>query len=151
MISYLDLTGASGAAYRFARIENATPPTAHSGLYLYVREADGQPPVVLFLGETENLMTGSAGRWAEAQANHGATALFTRLHVGAAARRAELADILTIATPVMNPPLEIAPAPAPEPEPEPRPEPQRSPKAAAEPQADAAPLADMDIPAPPKA
>jgi hypothetical protein len=138
MISYLDLYGASGAAYRFARIENATPPTAHSGLYLYVRETAGAPPEVVFLGETENLMTGSAGRWAEAQASHGATALFTRLHVGAAARRAELFDILSAATPVMNPPLDVPPAPAPVETPEP--------EAAAE----ATPVSDMDIPAPPK-
>lgn len=139
MISYLDLHGASGAAYRFARIENATPPTAHSGLYLYVREAADAPPVVVFLGETENLMTGVAGRWAEAQAEQGATALFTRLHVGAAARRAELHDILSAATPVMNPPLEVPAAPAPTAAPEP------------EAQAEAAPASDMDIPAPPKA
>lgn len=137
MISYLDLYGASGAAYRFARIENATPPTAHSGLYLYVREEADQAPVVVFLGETENLMTGSAGRWAEAQGQHGATALFTRLHVGAAARRAELHDILAVATPVMNPPLEAAPAPAP---------------AAAQPDAaESAPAPDMDIPSSPTA
>jgi hypothetical protein len=140
MISYLDLTGVSGAAYRFARIENARPPTAHSGLYLYVREEADAAPAVLFLGETENLMTGAAGRWAEAQAKHGATALFTRLHVGAAARRAELFDILSAATPVMNPPLEVPPAPAP------------PPAAAPEPEAapEATPLSDMDIPAPPK-
>lgn len=109
MISYLDLHGASGAAYRFARTENATPPTAHSGLYLYVRENAGDPPVVLFLDQTENLMTGATGRWAEAVRDHGATALFTRLHVGATARKAELVDILSVAVPVMNPPFE-APA-----------------------------------------
>jgi hypothetical protein len=136
MISYLDLTGASGAAYRFARIENATPPTAHSGLYLYVREAADAPPVVVFLGETENLMTGVAGRWAEAQGEHGATALFTRLHVGAAARRAELFDILSAATPVMNPPLEVPPAPVAAPQ--------------AEASAEPTPASDMDIPSPPK-
>ena len=143
MISYLDLYGASGAAYRFARIENATPPTAHSGLYLYVREAPEQPPVVVFLGEAENLMTGVRGRWTEAQDQHGATALFTRLHVGAAARRAELLDILSAATPVMNPPLEIPPAP-----PEPAPAP-----AEVEPEMESASASasDMDIPQPPKA
>lgn len=142
MISYLDLYGASGAAYRFARIENATPPTAHSGLYLYVREAPEQPPVVVFLGETENLMTGVRGRWAEAQELHGATALFTRLHVGAAARRAELHDILSAATPVMNPPLELPPAPAPQAEPQPASDPSTDSEAPA--------AMDMDIPAPPK-
>lgn len=141
MISYLDLYGASGAAYRFARIEDATPPTAHSGLYIYVREAAGEPPVVVFIGETENLMTGAAGRLAEAQRDHGATALFTRLHVGAAARRAELHDILSIATPVMNPPLEVPPAPpaqASQPELEPGAE------------TDAASAPDMDVPPPPR-
>lgn len=106
MISYLDLTGATGAAYRFTRIENAAPPTAHSGVYLYVREAAPEGPVVLYVAEAENLMTGAKDRWAEAVSDHGATTLFTRLHVGGAARKAELADILAVATPVMNPPVE---------------------------------------------
>jgi hypothetical protein len=145
MISYLDLHGASGAAYRFARIENGAPPTAHSGLYLYVREAADAPPVVVFLGETENLMTGATGRWAEAQAEHSATALFTRLHVGAAARRAELNDILSAATPVMNPPMELPPAPAAEAQPPARPD-----EAALEAGPEAAPVSDMDIPTPPR-
>jgi hypothetical protein len=143
MISYLDLYGASGAAYRFARIENATPPTAHSGLYLYVRETAGETPVVVFLGEAENLMTGSTGRWAEAQAEQGATALFTRLHVGAAARRAELHDILSAATPVMNPPLEMPPV-------EPAAEAPATAEASLQAEPEAAPASDMDIPAPPR-
>lgn len=102
MSAYIDLRGATGAPYRFNRVENAQPPTAHSGLYLYVSEAADQPPLVVYAAETENLMTGATGRWPQAIADHQATALYTRLHVSTSARQAELADILAVSTPVMN-------------------------------------------------
>ena len=103
MSAYLDIRGASGALYRYTRIENAAPPTAHSGICLYVREAEGEAPEILYVAEAENLMTGGAARWQEAVSKHGATGLFTRLHVAGSTRKAELEDVLAVLTPVMTP------------------------------------------------
>lgn len=102
MTTYIDLRGASGAPYRFTRVDNAQPPTAHSGVYIYVREAADAPPLVVYIAEAENLMTGASNRWPQAVQDHGATAIYTRLHVSSATRKAELADILKVSTPAMN-------------------------------------------------
>ncbi len=101
MDTKIDLRGASGAVYRFRLADDGSAKTTISGNFVYVRATDGDP-VVLFLGQTDNLMLGVSVRWPEAVSDHGATHLFTRLNVAGAARGAELEDLLAALHPVMN-------------------------------------------------
>ncbi len=100
MNPYIDLKGASGVLYRYTLAENARPKTAVSGTFVYVKEAKPGPKIV-YAGQTINLAEGAPELWSEAKAK-GATHLYTRLNVAAAAREAELADLLAVETPPMN-------------------------------------------------
>ena len=127
MESHIDLQGASGATYRYRSSGEGDPKTAMSGNYCYVA-GDGEDRRVVFLGQTDNLMTGSRARWTEACNKHGASQLFIRLNISAAARNSEMEDLLGALSPPMNEEggkrkkkAEAAAAaqPAPTPEPEP--------------------------------
>ncbi len=72
-----------------------------SGNYVYL-SGTAEAPVVLFIGETDNLMLRAAGRWNEAVSTHGATHMFTRLNISGAARSDELQDLVEALHPVMN-------------------------------------------------
>ncbi len=101
MDSYVDLQGASGAVYRYRSAGEGDPKTAMSGNFCYVA-GDGGDKRVVFLGQTDNLMTGARARWTEACNKHGASQLFIRLNISAAARSSELEDLLGSLTPPMN-------------------------------------------------
>ncbi len=101
MDNKIDLRGASGAVYRFRLADDAGAKTTISGNFVYVRATDAEP-LVLFVGQTDNLMMGVSVRWAEAVADHGATHLFTRLNVAGSARGAEHDDLVQALNPVMN-------------------------------------------------
>ena len=101
MNSQIDLRGASGAVYRYRLAEDGAPRTAMSGNYVYL-SGTAEAPVVLFIGETDNLMLRAAGRWNEAVSTHGATHMFTRLNISGAARSDELQDLVEALHPVMN-------------------------------------------------
>lgn len=101
MNSWIDLRGASGALYRYQLAESARPRTAVSGAYVYVRETKDGPRIV-FAGQTLNLSEGSTELWPQAVNEFGATHLYYRLHVSAAAREAEVADITAAEMPPMN-------------------------------------------------
>ncbi len=101
MNEHIDVRGGSGKLYRFRLAANGRPTSAMSGTYAYVRE-DGGAPLILFIGETDNLMTGAQTRWAEAIGQHQATHLYIRLNISAATRLEEVQDILEANTPVMN-------------------------------------------------
>lgn len=96
----IEFKGASGAAYRFRLAENGDPKTTISGNFIYVR-GDSTPEVV-YAGATSNLAVGVREKWDEAVKSHGATQIYTRLNVGAAARAQELDDIVEGLHPVMN-------------------------------------------------
>ena len=97
--NHIDLQGASGTVYRYRYAGEAEPKTAMSGNFAYVA-ADRR---VIFLGQTDNLMTGARTRWNEASSKHGATQLFIRLNISAAARNSELLDLLGAISTPMNP------------------------------------------------
>jgi hypothetical protein len=88
----IDLKGASGAVYRFTRFRDGNPLSAMGGNFAYVRdEADG--PVVLYVGEAQNLLTGARVLWDRAVRDHAADGLFTRLNISEGVRRREDDDI----------------------------------------------------------
>lgn len=109
MLDYIDCAGASGANYRFFSVKDERPQSMAGGGFLYVR-MEGNKPVVLYAGETDNLFMGAVERWAEAVEKHGANQLYTRLNVSGQTRRSELEDILRGHKPVMNPPLPEEPS-----------------------------------------
>jgi hypothetical protein len=96
-----DFPGESGTLYRYQLHEDDRPPSPAGGNYLYVKMDKGQP-VVVYAGETESLYRGWSEGWADARANHGATAIYLRLNITGHVRRAERDDIVARHAPVMN-------------------------------------------------
>jgi hypothetical protein len=103
MRDLFDIRGASGNVYRFSRFRDGSPLSAMGGNFAYVRE-DGEALVVVYSGESENLMKDAQARWDEAAATHGVQHLFTRLNISERVRKQELEDILAAAAPPMNGP-----------------------------------------------
>lgn len=99
MEDHIDLKGASGQIYRYRVAPDADPRTTASGNFAYTAPADGGV-TVLYLGEANNLLD-ARQRWAEAQ-ELGASQLFVRLNVSAAARRGERDDLVEELRPPMN-------------------------------------------------
>ncbi|MDB5438809.1 MAG: hypothetical protein JWM33_1236 [Caulobacteraceae bacterium] len=94
----IEVTGASGAHYRYRLVEVGEPNTPAGGNFLYVGGG-----VALLAGQTSNLSIGCRERWNEAVENYGAEQLFIRLNVNVAIREQEMADVIASLTPVMNP------------------------------------------------
>lgn len=96
MSEFIDLRGASGAAYRFRRADPAALP-ATAGNFIYVREEAGELEVVC-CGTALSLT--SAGDLSRNMTDrYGATDLYIRLNVARAVRRGEHEDILEHAKP----------------------------------------------------
>ena len=98
MKDFLDLKGASGAAYRF-RVWPAT--AGHSpvaGNYVFLKETPSGFEVLL-VGATNNLSLARA-QWNKVT-KLGATHVFTRLNVARAARVAEHEDLVAAYQPVL--------------------------------------------------
>jgi hypothetical protein len=72
-----------------------------AGNFIYVR-GEGDDMEVVYAGETYDLAQGAKSRWLEAERNYGATAIYTRLNITAAARERERAEILAAYDPPMN-------------------------------------------------
>jgi len=107
----IDLTGASGATYRFQLFREGRPLSPMGGNYLYIREEPfTQGFTVLYSGEGENLLTGASSRWAEAEGDHHATHLYTRLNISQTIRKQEHRDLIAGFNPLMND--TAAPSPA---------------------------------------
>jgi hypothetical protein len=98
----IDLRGASGAGYRFQLFREGRPLSPMGGNYLYVREEFAGGFTVLYSGEGENLLTGAASRWVEAENQHHATHLYTRLNISQAIRKSEHRDLIAGYNPLMN-------------------------------------------------
>lgn len=106
MRDIIDVRGASGVAYRFARFRDGNPLSAMGGNFIYVRPGAGEEAEgaleVIYAGEAQNLLTDARRLWDQAVAEHGVTDLFTRLNISERTRRHEHADILAAASPPMN-------------------------------------------------
>lgn len=101
MANHIDCKGVSGAVYRFFRPKEGRPLSPAGGVFLIGRETP-QGMDVLYIGETESLMTGSNARWTEAVSRHGATDLFVRLAISSQVRREEQSDLVQAYGPPMN-------------------------------------------------
>jgi hypothetical protein len=100
MKDVIDVAGASGATYRFRRLEHVSAAPATAGNFAYVLWEQGAP-VFVYFGEADTLSVIQA-RWAEAQTKHGATDIFYRLNVSREVRHRERDDMLERAHPPMN-------------------------------------------------
>lgn len=92
MKPFLDLVGASGAVYRFRKVDTALPPTA--GNFVYVRENDGAHGIVC-CGKARNIGLALMGHpWAEDELAEPGDQLYVRLNVGGGARAHEHEDLI---------------------------------------------------------
>lgn len=102
MQHFIDLEGASGATYRFHRVDDLSSLPAIAGNFAYVK-GDGPKPVVVCCGTDETLLNAGA-RWPAAQQAHQATALYVRRNVSWKVRAHEHDDIVK----KHQPPLVVA-------------------------------------------
>jgi len=93
MQSFIDLEGASGATYRFHRIDDLALLPAIAGNYAYVQE-DGPKPLVVCCGTDDTLLK-AAANWPAAQKSHQATAIYIRRNISWRVRASEHADIVS--------------------------------------------------------
>ena len=100
MKAYIDARGASGNSFRFRLVEEPAHLQSMAGNFLYVRSTRSGFEVI-YSGEVGSL-TEAQGRWAEAKADHGATAIYMRLNISQATRLEEQADIAAHYHPPMN-------------------------------------------------
>jgi hypothetical protein len=106
----IDCHLASGEDLRFSLFKEGRPLSPMGGNFLYVRDTDDGPRVLL-AGQTDNLALHAQERWAEARDQFGAEGLYTRLNITTAVRRREHLDLLE----ALNPPMNAdEPRPAPE-------------------------------------
>ena len=101
MKDHVEFTGASGAIYRYALAPDGRVTTPSGGNYLFVRDRP-EGPIVVFAGETSNLMSNLAEHWPEAVERYGATPILSRLNVPSRIRAQELEDLLQALAPPMN-------------------------------------------------
>ncbi len=99
MRSFLDLAGASGATYRFQRVDRIDQLPAIAGNFAYVR-GEGTDMTVVCCGTAETLLR-AADPWPEAIQTHQAEAIFVRLNVSWKTRGQEHEDIVRTYAPAM--------------------------------------------------
>jgi hypothetical protein len=92
MQNFIDLEGASGATYRFQRVDDLANLPAIAGNFVYV-QGDGPKPVIVCCGTDDTLLK-AAGRWPAAQQSHRATGLYVRRNVSWKVRASEHEDIV---------------------------------------------------------
>lgn len=91
MKTFIDLEGASGAAYRFRLWAEGAPHPPIAGNYACVRQ-DGDRLVVVSVGETLDLSR--LHRDLPKRVRENATHIYTRLNVARAVRNAEHEDLI---------------------------------------------------------
>ena len=101
MQDFIDVTGASGASYRFMRLKDGRPLSPMGGNYLYARYTADRFEMI-FAGEAQNLLQDSRARWDEAVRRFQAAELFSRLNISERVRQLELTDIVDANHPPMN-------------------------------------------------
>jgi hypothetical protein len=92
MQSFIDLEGASGATYRFHRVDDLSNLPAIAGNFAYV-QGDGPKPVVVCCGTDDTLLKATA-RWPAAQQAHRATAIYVRRNISWKVRAHEHDDLV---------------------------------------------------------
>ena len=101
MLDYVDVSGVSGARYRFMRLKEGRPLSPMGGNYLFARQT-GPRFELIYTGEVQNLMKDSRNRWNEAMERYQVSELYTRLNISERVRQLELADIIDAQHPPMN-------------------------------------------------
>lgn len=99
MQDHLDLTGASGAIYRFRLVEDPAQLPATAGNFVYVRWR-GATAQVLCCAAVNSLVQ-ATDDWDFAVRSHGVQALYVRLNVARATRGEEHRDLVSRWRPVM--------------------------------------------------
>jgi hypothetical protein len=97
----IDCRCKSGEYLRFSLFKEGRPLSPMAGNYMYVRE-DGDALDVVLVGETDNLAQHAQERWTDAQRDYGASGIYTRLNITAAARQREHVELLSAYGPPMN-------------------------------------------------
>ena len=103
MQSFIDLEGASGATYRFHRVNDLSNLPAIAGNFAYV-QGDGPRPLLVCCGADEDPAQGGGARRPSAQQTHQATAIYVRRNVSWRVRAFEHEDIVK----KHHPPLVVA-------------------------------------------
>ncbi len=93
MRELLDLTGASGAAYRFRLVEDPAQLPATPGNFVYVRWR-GSAAQVMCCAAADSLVEASH-QWDAAVRSHGVQGLYIRLNVARSKRAEEHHDLNT--------------------------------------------------------
>lgn len=101
MLDYIDISGASGARYRFMRVREGRPLSPMGGNFLFARQT-GSRFEMIYAGEVQNLMKDARERWREAVERYQVSDLYTRLNISERVRKVEHADILEAERPPMN-------------------------------------------------
>ena len=92
MKPFIDLIGASGAAYRFRKAEGGLSPIG--GNFVYVRNVDGMPRVVC-CGKTSSIGSVLTKRtWFEDENGQPGDQLYIRLNIMGTTRGSEHEDLL---------------------------------------------------------
>ena len=99
MNEFVDIPGASGAAYRFRRIADLTQMPAEAGNFIIFRLASDQGEIIC-CGAASSLARADKV-WAAAVEQHAADAIFVRLNISRNVRDAEHQDIVQHYRPAM--------------------------------------------------
>lgn len=97
MKPFVDLTGASGAVYRFRLVEDPSLLPATGGNFVYLR-ADRKGDQVIGCGTARSLFKAQTS-WPEAVEQHKANRIYVRLNVARAQRESEHDDLVAALKP----------------------------------------------------
>lgn len=99
MDQFIDVSGASGAIYRFHRVSDAARLPATAGNFIFLGSGpDGD--TLIGCGTAHSLALARAA-WTSAIEQHQATAIFVRLNVSRSTRAAEHDDIVEQHQPIL--------------------------------------------------
>jgi len=96
---HLDLTGASGATYRFRLVDDPAQLPSTAGNFIYVRWRGTAPQIMCCCAV--NSLTQASQDWDFAVRSHGAQGLYIRLNVARATRGEEHRDLVARLRPPM--------------------------------------------------
>ncbi|MDZ4374738.1 MAG: hypothetical protein U1C74_25440 [Phenylobacterium sp.] len=102
MTHQIDFAGASGARYRYSKLdeERFLPP---AGANYVIAELNDEGPTVVYAGETDNLANQTwRGDLEKARRKYANATLLTRLNVTRAVREAERRDLIDNYHPPLN-------------------------------------------------
>lgn len=96
---FIDVSGASGATYRFQRVSDPARLPATAGNFIFIRSGpDGD--TLVCCGTAHSLALAKSS-WKAAVAAHQATDIFVRLNVSRATRASEHEDIVERQNPII--------------------------------------------------